>query len=187
MRRYPLNPKRGDDHWINPLLTQLDLIQRKDANADPKQHWKNIEDCKLLERIGSVVEEINDAAGYHVLEMLEYLPPQKRVVHVGFERNRVQHKMEILLQTDGILLIFSSSKWGSNRWDRYFPQSLKKDNSVIVWEQIIRPSEILEENIQAWLSYLLSGLDKQFRLDQILRASTVAETALSAALRKASA
>jgi hypothetical protein len=180
-----LSQKRGEDHWINPLLTKLDLIQQKGANADPKQFWKNIEDCELLERIGRVVAEINGAAGYHVLEMLEYLPPQKRVLHVSFERNRVQHKMEILLQPDGIFLIFSSAKYGSAIWDRYFPQSLRKDNSVVVWEQVIRPSEILEENIQAWLSYLLSGLDKQFRLDQILRAATASESALSAALRKA--
>jgi hypothetical protein len=62
-----------------------------------------------------------------------------------------------------------------------------KDNSTVVWEQIIRPVEVLDQNIQAWLSYLLSGLDKKFRLDQILHASPIPEADLGAALRKASA
>ena len=179
--------RRGNDHWINPLLTQLNLIPAKEVNSDPRQYWKNIEECQLLERIGRVIAEINDAVGYHVLEMLEYLPPQNKVIRVSFDKDSVQYKMELVLRGEGILLVFSAAKQVSARWDRYFPQSSRKDNSVVVWEQIIRPEEVLDENIQAWLSYLLSGLDKQFRLDQILRASTTAENELSAALRKASA
>jgi hypothetical protein len=182
-----LNQKRENDHWISPLLTRLNLIPAKEANSDPRHYWKNIEECQLLERIGRVVAEINEAVGYHVFEMLEYLPPQKKVCHVSFDRNRVQYKMELVLWNEGILLVFSTAKHVSARWDRYFPQSSMKDNSIVVWEQIIRPEEVLDQNIQAWLSYLLSGLDKEFRVDQILRASTAAESDLSAALRKASA
>jgi hypothetical protein len=62
-----------------------------------------------------------------------------------------------------------------------------RHNSTLVWEQYIYPEEVLEQNIQAWVSYLLSGLDKKFRLDQILNASPTAEADLSEALRKASA
>jgi hypothetical protein len=182
-----LNPRRGNDHWINPLLTRLNLIPSKEVNTDTWHHWKSIEDCQLLERIGTVVAEINDAASYHVLDMQEYLPPQNTVLRISFDRSRLQYKMELVLRDESILLEFSTAKHISARWDRYFPQSTRKDNSTIVWEQIIRPEEVLDQHIQAWLSYLLSGLDKHFRLDQILRASSNAETDLSAALRKASA
>ena len=182
-----MNQRRGNDQWINPLLTKLKLIQAKDENADPRHYWKSIEECQLLERIGRVVGEINGAAGYHILEMVEYLPPQKKVFHINFDRNRVQHRMELVLRNDGILLVFSYAKHVSARWDRYFPQSSMKDNSTVVWEQFIHPEEILEQNIQAWLSYLLSGLDKQFRLDQILHGFKPPDAGLSAALRKVSA
>jgi hypothetical protein len=62
-----------------------------------------------------------------------------------------------------------------------------KSDSTLVWEQTIHPEEISERNIQAWISYLLSGLDKKFRLDQILHDSPFPEADLSADLRKASA
>jgi hypothetical protein len=182
-----LNQKRKNDHWISPLLTQLNLIPAREAISDPRLCWKNIEECRLLERVGSVMAEINDAVGYHLLEMLEYLPPQDKVCRVSFDRNRVQYKMELIMREEGMVLVFSAAKHISARWDRYFPQSTRKDNSTVVWEQPIRPEEVLDQNIQAWLSYLLSGFDKQFRLDQILRSSSTAETDLSAALRKASA
>ena len=182
-----MNREQRNSFWITPLLTRLRLIPAKEENADPRKYWDSVEECQLLERIGKVVGEINDAAGYHLLEMQEYLPPQKMFFHITFDRNRVQYKMEVVLRNDGIVLVFSSAKHVSARWDRYFPQSSRKDNSIIAWEQIIHPAEILEQNIQAWLSYLLSGLDKQFRLDQILNGITPPEANLSAALRKVSA
>jgi len=182
-----LNQRRGNDHWINPLLTHLNLIQAKEENPDPMHYWKSIDECQLLERIGSVVGKINDAAGYHILEMLEYLPPQRRFFDINFDRNRVHYKMELVLRDEGVVLVFSSAKHVSAMWDRYFPQSSRKDNSTVVWEQVVHPEEVLELNIQAWLSYLLSGLDKQFRLDQILHGLTPPEASLSAALRKVSA
>jgi hypothetical protein len=182
-----LNREQRNSPWINPLLTRLKLIPVKEENTDPRPYWNSIEECKLLERIGRVVGEVNAAAGYHLLEMQEYLPPQKTFFHINFDRNRVQYRMELVLREDGIVLVFSSAKHVSARWDRYFPQSSRKDNSNVAWEQVIHPAEILEQNIQAWLSYLLSGLDKQFRLDQILNGITPPEANLSAALRKISA
>jgi hypothetical protein len=182
-----LNQRRENDHWINPLLSQLNLIEIKDISADPRYLWQQIEENQLMERIGKLVAEINGAAGYHVLEMLEYLPPQKNVLQVNFDRNRVQYKMEIVLRNKGFLLVFSSAKLNSARWERYFPQNSMKSNSTVEWEQIIHPEEVIEENIQAWLSYLLSGLNKEFRLDQMLHAASTPEAGISAILRKASA
>jgi hypothetical protein len=187
VRRYPLNKRQGNEYWINPLLTKLNLIQPTDSISDPQNYWKSIEEWKLLERIGKVIKEINNAAGYHVLQMVEYLPPQKKVIHVSFNRNHVKHRMEIVLRSEGIVLMFSASRSIAARWDRYFSNTSSKASSTVVWEQIIHPGEILEENIQAWLSYLLSGLDKKFRLDQMLQASANQEAGLNADLRKASA
>jgi hypothetical protein len=183
-----LSQRRENDHWINPLLSHLNLIEIKEANAGPQHLWKQIEENQLIERIGKLVAKINDAAGYHVLEMLEYLPPQENVLRINFGRNRAQYKMEIALWDKGFLLSFSSAKLNSARWERYFPKkNSMKSNSNVEWEQFIRPEEVMEENIQAWLSYLLSGLNREFRLDQILRAASTPEAGTSAILRKASA
>ena len=83
--------------------------------------------------------------------------------------------------------MFSTQRRVSIGWARYISINAVRNNSTLVWEQNIHPEDVLEQNIQAWLSYLLSGLDKKFRLDQILHASSTADEALNAAFRKISA
>jgi hypothetical protein len=119
--------------------------------------------------------------------MVDFLPPQKNVLRVSFDQHRVKHNLEIVIRESGILLMFSTTRRGSTGWGRYVSFRSMRNKSVLVWEEIIHPEEILEQNIQAWVSYLLSGLDKKFRLDQILQASLTAEAGLNAILRKISA
>jgi hypothetical protein len=97
------------------------------------------------------------------------------------------YHLEIAIRNYSIVLMFSSTRRVLTGWERYIPGNSMRDSSTLVWEQVIYPAEVVEPHIQAWLSYLLSGLDKEFRLDQILRASSDAEADKSASLRKASA
>lgn len=182
-----MNHRHGNGHWINPLLTRLNLVRKADEESDPAAFWRQIEEFELVERIGRLVAEVNGAAGYHILEMMDYLPPQKNVLRVSFERHRTKHIMEVSIRESGIFLMFSTTKRPSTGWERYLPPYSPRDNSNLVWEQEIYPEEVLERNMQAWLSYLLSGLDKEFRLDQILHTSTTPEAELSANFRKLSA
>ena len=182
-----MTQRHGDDHWINPLLTRLNLVGKADKDLDATAFWKQIEECELAERIGTLVAGVNRVAGSHILEMTEYLPPQTNVLRVSFKRHRVKHNLEIMIQESGIVLMFSNTKIASTGWERYLPNYAIRDNYNLLWEQAIYPCKILEQNIQAWLSYLLSGLSKEFRLDQILQATETAESGLSAALRKLSA
>ena len=183
-----MNQKRGNEYWINPLLERLDLLREGDRDLARDAYWKQIEDCELVERVGRLIVEVNRAAGYRILEMVDFLPPQRSILRVSFERRLVKHSMEVVIRESGIFLMFSTKKRDLTGWRRYFPTySLRKYTSTRVWEQLIHPEEIAEQNIQAWISYLLSGLDKKFRLDQILHAPATPEADLNAALRKASA
>jgi len=182
-----LNQKRGNDHWINPLLERLHLLREREEDLVQDICWKQIEECELVERIGRLVVEVNRAAGYRVLEMVDFLSPQKNVLRVTFERDRVKHNLEFAIRESGIVLMFSTTRLDSAGWRRRFSSHSMKSDSTLVWEQTIHPEEISERNIQAWISYLLSGLDKKFRLDQILHASPFPEADPGAALRKVSA
>ena len=182
-----MSQRQGNAHWINPLLARLNLVHKADQDSDRVNFWRQIEDFELADRVGRLVAEINAAAGYRVLEMLDFLPPQKNVLRVSFERHRVKHNLEIAILDHGIVLMFSSSRRVLTGWERYIPGNSMRDSSTLVWEQVIHPAEVVEQNIQAWLSYLLSGLDKEFRLDQILCASSEPEVDKGAPLRKASA
>lgn len=182
-----MSQRQENDQWINPLLSQLKLIEIKDVVADPRRLRQQIEENQLMDRVGKLVAEVNDTAGYHVLEMLEFLPPQKKVLVINFDRNDVQHKLEITLRNEGIFITFGTLKSFLASWDRYFAQNSRKDSYSLAWEQTIHPAEILSKDIQNWFSYLLSGLDKKFRLDVLALAVEPAEAELGVNLRKASA
>lgn len=187
VRRYTLNQRHGNEYWINPLLERLDLV-RENEDQPRDGYWRQIEDCELVERVGKLIVEVNRAAGYRILGMVDFLPPQKNILRVSFERGQVKHNLEVVIRASGIFLMFSTTRRNATGWRRYFSTyTVRKNNSTLVWEQIIHPGEISEQNIQAWISYLLSGLDKKFRLDQILHASLDPGAALSESLRKASA
>jgi hypothetical protein len=184
-----LDQRRGNESWINPLLERLDLVREGKANLPRNSHWKQIEECELVERIGRLVGEVNRAAGYHVLELTDFLPPQKNVLRVSFDRQRVKHSLEIVIRDGEIVLMFSTKNRFVTAWRQIFStfSNSRRRNSTIVWEQPIHPGEISEQNIKAWVSFLLSGLDKRFRLDQILQASLATNTDLNEILRKISA
>jgi hypothetical protein len=182
-----VNERRGNDHWISPLLKRLDLVAKNKEDPGGNSYWRQIEECELVERVGRLVTEVNRVAGYHVLEMTDFLPPQKNVLRVSFDQDRLKHYLEIAIRESGIVLMFSTAKRASTKWGGYVRIHSIRKHTMLVWEQVIHPEEVLEQNIQAWISYLLSGLDKRFRLDQILHSSPTSEDEISAALRKASA
>lgn len=171
--------------WINPLLTQLKLVRKTDDITTSESSWKQIEAVRLQDRIGKIASEINETAGYHLLESLYFLPPQKNVLRVRFERNPVKHHMEIIIRSGDVFLKFSSTRKASYGWERYLPGELLRRNSTLVWQDIIQPAEVTDDHIQGWLIYLLSGLSKEFRPDIFLSSESAAE--LSALLRRASA
>jgi hypothetical protein len=181
-----MSQRRTSDHWINPLLTRFNLLRKTEEALARDAYWRQIEKCELSDRVARLVSEVNRTAGYHILEMVDFLPPQKNVLRISFERNGVKHVMEIVIRESGVVLMFSTSRRISAGWG-IMTSSSKRRSTSLVWNQIIYPEEVLEQNIQAWISYLLSGLDKKFRLDQMLHPSDNAEADFNETLRKASA
>jgi len=182
-----LNREHGKNPWINPLLTQLKLIRKDEATPDPVSAWQRIEESHLTERVGRIAAEINETAGYHLLDTLFFLPPQKNVISVRFDRSRAKHSLEIVVRNDEVWMKFSTTRPMAFGLERYFSSSPAGGTSTVVWEQAIRTEEVLEEHIQGWLTYLLSELSKEFRPDIFESSTTNAQSDLSAALRKASA
>lgn len=171
--------------WINPLLAQLKLVRKTDEAATPESCWKRIEAAHLQDRIAKIASEINETAGYHLLESLYFLPPQKNVLRVRFDRNPSKHHMELVIRGGDVFLKFSSSRRAPYGWERYIPAELLRTRSTLVWQDIIRPDDVTDDHIQGWLIYLLSGLSKEFRPDIFLSSRSAAE--LGAMLRRASA
>jgi hypothetical protein len=187
-----LNEKQeSNQKWINSLLTQLDLVRKDDEGheglVDLKLYWDQLEQCHLPERIRNIVADVNGAAGYHVLELLDYLPPQKTVLHVAFSKNRYKHVMEIELSERGAAVVFYSLKKFHDAWERYFPNRARKSNRTTVLELDFHAAEVLDVNIESWFSYLLSGFEKNFKPNPKQPLSEGSELRMSAVAGKLSA
>lgn len=180
-----MNRGERNNLWINPLLAQLKLVRKTDEIATPETWWKEIEAAHLQDRIARIASEINETAGYHLLESLYFLPPQKNVLRVRFDRNPAKHHMEIIIRGGDVFLKFSSSRHLPFGWARNIGGDLLRRSSSLVWQDIIQPAEVTDDHIQSWLIYLLSGLSKEFRPDIFLSSRSASE--LSALLRRASA
>jgi hypothetical protein len=177
----------GHQSWINPLLTQLNLVQEEQSLADFRPDWAKMEECQLPERIRRVVADVNGAAGYHVLELLDFLPPQKTVLRISYSKQQTDYVMEILLRESGGVLVFYSSRKTPDRWGRYFQSHARKGKRVNILEQDFHPAEVLDEDIRSWVSYLLSGFENKFKPSERLQLSEKSDLRMNAAVGKASA
>jgi hypothetical protein len=175
------------DNWINPLLSELDLVQADTRLVDYRTYWTQLEECRLPERIRKVVAEVNGAAGYHVLELLDFLPPQRTILRVKFTKHETEHILEVVLREHGLAVCFYSLRKFSLNWRGLFSNHSRTRNRTNVLEQNIQPAEILDDNIQAWFSYLLSGLEKKFKPNGKQRLSENSSLHVNAAVEKVSA
>ena len=177
----------GHQSWISPLLTHLNLVQEEQSLADFRPHWAQMEECQLPERIRRVVADVNGAAGYHVLELLDFLPPQKTVLRISYSKQETDYIMEILLRESGGALVFYSARKTPDRWGRYFQNHARKGKRVNILEQDFHPAEILDEDIRSWVSYLLSGFENKFKPSEKRQFSGKSDLCMNAAVGKASA
>jgi hypothetical protein len=149
--------------WINSLLTQHDLAQMNEARADLRSSRDHMEECQLPERIRKVVADVNGTAGYHVLGLLDFLPPQKTVLRVSFPKQNEEHVLEIMLRERGATIVFYSRRKTHPIWGHFIQNHSRFGNSTTLLKLDFHPAEILDKNIESWFSYLLSGFKKKFK------------------------
>jgi hypothetical protein len=177
----------ADNDWINSLLTQRDLLQPEEYKSlDVRHCWAQIEECQLEERIQKIVADVNEAAGYQVLDLLHFLPPQTTILSVKFSKEDTEYAFKIEARENGATVVFYSISKVSGLWERCFPNSMRLRKRSIIFEQDLHPAEILTEDLQKWFAYLLSGFDKKFEPKPAKRLSENEYSRLNAALRKTS-
>src|ERR1700694_6191266 len=82
----------ADNDWINSLLIRRNLLQPKKENfVDLKACWAQIEECQLAERLRQIVADVNGAAGYYILELQDYLPPQRTILRIRFYKQDTEY------------------------------------------------------------------------------------------------
>lgn len=151
--------------WINPLLEKFDLVQPRRIAVDLRLLWTELEEFRVPERIRTTVAEINREAGGHVLDLLDYLPPQRKVLRVVYTKDKVEYVMAVLLRSGVPAVAFHSASVATTMWSRYLPSRTKTrlhHHHPLEIVRGFRPSEVTDEIIQHWFTFLLSRLSKEF-------------------------
>ena len=154
---------RTDNSWITSFLRQRKLSRLGNNDvADLTPFFAQVEECQLAERIRDVVLDINETAGDRILELLDFLPPQRTILTVTFSERRTEYVLEILVRKNGPALMFYSLNKIPDG-ERFFQNHSTAEEPIIFLDQEIHPAEILSEDLQVWFSYLLSGFARKFK------------------------
>jgi hypothetical protein len=154
--------QKASNDWICSLVTELDLIKEKKPVADLNLFRTQLEECQLPERIRQTVAAINGEMGYRALNLLDFLPPQRSVLHVSLSRKKTEYIMEIVIRTSGPAVVFHYVTGAPGSWERYLYGFWRTMGSHIAFNQGFKPAKITDEIVRGWLSFLLSGFDKKF-------------------------
>lgn len=148
---------QGD--WVNSLLRQQNLaLPNEDNSVDLKPCWAQIEECQMAERMRQIVTDINRAAGYYMLELQDFLPPQKTILTISFSKRFAEYVLEIVAREGGAATaVFYSLSKVFDLWENYFRGQRRSRKPSIALEFDFYPAEIQNEDLQRWFSYLLSG------------------------------
>jgi hypothetical protein len=150
--------------------------------------WTQIEEYQLADRISKIVADINEAAGYRVLDLLDFLPPQTTILRVKFSKGYTQYILEIVAREDGAAVVFSSSSKAADLWKHFFRNQSRSRKHSVSLKLDIHPAEILSDDyLQSWFFYLLSEFNNKFKPNAAQPLSEKEHTDFMAAFRKASA
>jgi hypothetical protein len=187
-QKYMAKNNKAENDWINSVLIQQNLVEPKEEHfVDLKPCWAKMEECRLVESIGEMVADINGAAGYYMLELQDFLPPQTTILIIRFPKRFVEYVLEIMAREDGAAAVaFYSLSKISELWEHYFRNQSPRKPSISL-ELDFHPAEILNDDLQRWFSYILSGFDKKLKPNAAHQMSEKENTELSAAVRKKSA
>jgi hypothetical protein len=179
---------KAEGNWINSLLKRNLLQPKEERSVDLKPCWAQIERCRMVERMGEIVEDINGAAGNHILELQDYLPPQSTILRIVFSKWHTEYVLEIVARERGMaeVLFYSLGKL-SELWEPYFRNQSRSVSPSISLELEIHPAEVVSDDLQRWFSYLLSGLKNKFKPNAARQPSETEYLASRAAVRKESA
>ena len=180
---------KAQNDWVNSLLTQQNLVHPKEENAvDLKPCWAQIEECRMVERMGQMVGDINRAAGYYMLELQEFLPPQPTILRIGFSKRFAEYVLEIVARDGGAAaVVFYSLSKVFDLWEHYFRNQSRSRRPSVSLELDIHPAEILDDDLQRWFSYLLSGFKNKLKPHAAQQMYGKECKGYSAAVRKKSA
>jgi hypothetical protein len=179
---------KAENDWINSVLRQQNLVEpKKEHSVDLKPCWAQIEACRMVERIGEMVVDINGAAGYHMLELQDFLPPQRTILSIRFSKRFAEYVLEIMAREDGAAaVVFYSLSKISDLWEHYFRNQSRRKPSISL-KLDFHPAEIVNDDLQRWFSYLLSGFDKKLKPNVAHQMAEKEHTEFSAAVRRKSA
>src|SRR5260370_36838557 len=85
---------------------ELGLVREKETVIDLDHFRAQLEDSQLLERMRKAAADINEKVGYHALDLMDFLSPQRSVLRLSFSKKITEYILEVVLRMSGPEVVF---------------------------------------------------------------------------------
>jgi hypothetical protein len=114
---------------------------------------------RLPERMNATSNAINLQAGQGLIYAEAFVQPHPMFRRYVFDKEDIEFSMALVIQFEGPTVIFSSIK--PNLWVRSIQRYRGLgifNRSNVACKLVIDPATVSDADLQAWFTYLLSGL-----------------------------
>jgi hypothetical protein len=160
---FTISETSGNHAWIRPLLARLGLLQPNAEVLDPAKLWDELEQSTFLPRLREAARLINSEAGYQLMHIQWFLPPQRIVCTFSVKKEKADFKMQLVLRQAGPTMIFYSRGPGSGvNYSRLYRYLAGDTSGNVRLRRVLLPADVTDKDLQEWFTYLLSGFQETF-------------------------
>jgi hypothetical protein len=145
--------------WIDNALEKYHLREDVIDEAQADQYRLVIGRSRLLERMDAIAGAINLRAGRGLIFTETFQQPHCVFRRCSVDKEEIESSMALVIKLEGPTMIFTSSNL--RPWLRrigYYRRFGIQDSGKVKCELAIDPERINDTDLQAWFTYLLSGL-----------------------------
>lgn len=142
-------------------------LRKKDNGHCSAEMRRQLEESALLKVVDATCALFNREAGEAVIEAHAYLPPEPVVRSFTFAKDGTEYVMRLDLWGTKPTLVFMTRKWRDNspngfvRWFWRILQAEPLRVEIVLTGEILEGT-VLQEDVQEWFFYLLSGLSSRY-------------------------
>jgi hypothetical protein len=150
-------------NWARPVLKEMGLLENRAAQGDLDVFRNELERWKLVDRVRETASHINQEANRQILELLEFLPPARSIVRVGFASHKANAYLEIVVRPSGPKAVFYTYKKPRVGLTRFFGGDNSAPSCKVEFSLQFRPEAVTSGDLRMWFVYLISGFKQELR------------------------
>jgi hypothetical protein len=127
---------------------------------------RQVEGGELVRDLEQTAKQINQAAGTLMIDAHSFLWPEPLVRSFALQKGREEHRMQLELWNDQLVLRFVTHRARASAFSRYLPWvfahwfGFHEVDVIMISATYISAGRVQTRDIESWFVYLLSGFER---------------------------